>query len=370
MVVRDLQLLFDSWAPKELAWERDNVGLQVGYPDEPVKRILVALDCSDAVIREAVRRKATLIITHHPLLYHPLKSVTGNDPSGRLVLKLVRHGVALFSAHTNLDFTRSGVSIALAERIGLKRTKVLMKSAGTLRKIVVFVPAEHADAVMSAMADSGAGRIGEYESCSFRAEGTGTFRGSAKTKPFLGRAGRLERVNETRLEMIVPRWHSEAVVQAMLAAHPYEEPAYDVYELANGSPDTGAGAIGDLEPPGTLSSFLKHAAKVLHAGMLRYAGDLRQKVHRVAVCGGSGSDLIRAAAQQGADVFMTADMSYHAFQRAEDSLALVDAGHYETEFPVVEKIVSFLQKHVAEVHERVQVYPSKQSLNPVKYYLS
>lgn len=370
MTVRELQEILDRWAPKELAWERDNVGLQVGSPEQPVKRILVALDCTDAVIGEALRLKATLIITHHPLVYHPLKSVTENDPAGRLVLRLARHGVALFSAHTNLDFARSGVSIALAERIGLKHTKILVASRGTQRKVVVFVPRDHADRVMSAMARSGAGHIGEYDLCSFRTEGTGTFRGSAAAKPSIGQTGRLEHVGEVRLEMIVPSWNLDAVISAMRTVHPYEEPAYDVYELSNPSLDTGAGAIGELVPSRTLSSFLRHTAKVLRSGALRYTGDPRRRVRRVAVCGGGGTELIRAAAQQRADAFVTADLGYHAFQRADGALALIDAGHFETEAPIVGKIVTFLQTRLADLRARVHVYASQQSLNPVRYYVT
>ena len=370
MLVKDIQQILELWAPKELAWERDNAGLQIGSLRSSVKRVLVALDVTDGVVDEAKRLRADVIVSHHPLLFHPVRRVDEDDRVGRLLLKLARSGIAVYAAHTNLDFAPSGVSTALAGRLGLSQVEVLAPQRGLLKKIVVFVPASHADKVMASMAAAGAGQIGKYEECSFRMEGTGTFKGKAGSRPYVGKAGRMERVQEIRLEMVVPTWAAARVVAAMHASHPYEEIAYDLYGLENEFPEAGAGAIGNLDRAMSLDAFLGRARRSLGTPALRYAGDSRRRVRRVAVCGGSGSDLLPDAIRRGADAFLTADISYHTFERADGSIALIDAGHYETEQPIVRKVAHYLKSEVARRKERVSVFESKRSRNPVQYHLS
>jgi hypothetical protein len=223
---------------------------------------------------------------------------------------------------------------------------------------------------MTAMARAGAGQIGNYESCSFRTEGTGTFKGSGETKPVTGNPGKLENVKETKLEMIVPSWKLDGVIEAMLSVHPYEEVAYDVYDLANEARDTGAGIIGELERTMTLRTFLKHITKALGLRSVRYTGNDNDRVRRIAVCGGQGDDLLRTAIQRRADVYVTADIGYHTFQQAEGIIALIDAGHFETEVPVVPAIVDHLTRQCIAAKTKVKVCASEQLRNPVRYYLS
>jgi dinuclear metal center YbgI/SA1388 family protein len=369
MRIADIQKIFDEWAPRQLAWERDNTGLLVGSPSQLVKKILVALDVTDRVIDEAAGKKADLLITHHPLMFGSVKSITDNDRTGRLLLRLIRKNIALFSAHTNLDFTRDGVSSTLAKKLNLQNTRVLHKDVRQYNKIVVFVPSSHADKLMAAMAGAGAGSIGAYDSCSFQAEGTGTFRPLKGANPFIGTAGTLERVAETRLEMIVPSWKLNGVLASMRETHPYEEIAYDVYALANIASEYGSGIIGELPKPVKLRAFLQTVRSKLRVPSLRFTGNLNQAVRTIAVCGGSGSELLPVAIQQGADVFLTADAKYHVFQDAEDEIALIDAGHYETEQPVVQQVVSYLSRRCRERKDSVLVLASEYSHNPVQYYM-
>ncbi|MBI1808059.1 MAG: Nif3-like dinuclear metal center hexameric protein [Ignavibacteria bacterium] len=370
MVVRDIQRMVESWAPKEIAWDRDNTGLQVGELERRVRSILITLDVTDEVISEAKRKRATLIISHHPLLFHPLKSVTRDERVGRLIGKLIRSGIALYSAHTNLDFTRGGVSFALAEQIGLHNIGFLMKSQRVQKKIVVFVPPNDVEKVLAAMAAAGAGQIGNYESCAFTSTGKGTFKPKGDARPYVGRVGIREEVEEVRLEMVAPTWKVERVVKAMQEAHPYEEVAYDVYDLTNVSDHYGVGAIGQLHRAVEGRKFLETVSRSLKTSVLRYRGNLNRKIRSVAVCGGSGSDLIPVAVQSGADAFVTADITYHRFEESDLRLLLVDAGHSETEYPVLRKLTQFLRKEIARRKESVQVFRSAVTSNPVHYYLS
>ncbi len=369
MTVGDIQHALEAWAPRELAWERDNVGLLVGSPSRKTRRILVSLDVTDDVLEEARSRRCDFIITHHPLLYHPLRTI-GDDRIGRLVQELLRSNIALFAAHTNLDFTESGVSFALAEQIGVQNPEVLEPRAGALNKITVFVPRDHADSVMNAMESAGAGSIGKYDACSFRCEGVGTFRAGAGAHPYIGKVGRTEFVPEVRLETIAPRWRTGSVIAAVKNVHPYEEVAYDVYPLENMNHRYGAGAIGTLETELSLSAFLQSVRTSLRAVGIRYVGNPRRRIRRVAVCGGAGGELLARAIQCGADAFVTADLTYHVFERADGRIALIDAGHYETEHPIVRKIVDRLKRQAARMKQRIHIFASRRSQNPIRHHPS
>jgi dinuclear metal center YbgI/SA1388 family protein len=367
VTVRDIQELMESWAPLDIAWERDNAGLQTGDPGAGVRGILVALDVTESIVKEALRRGANLIVSHHPLLFRPLRSVTAGTSQERCLGELLRKRVALYSAHTNLDFTRGGTSFALAEALGVATEGFLRTPFRLQSKIVTYVPPSHADAVASAMAAAGAGVIGEYESCSFRGEGQGTFRGGAGSHPAVGRKGNLEHAQEIRLEMVAPRRGVESVVRAMTGAHPYEEIAYDVYPLENASREYGMGAVGTLRRKVPLRTFLATVRRTLNTPALRWSGEPRTPVRRVALCGGSGSDLLGDAIASGAEAFVTADVRYHTYQEAEGRIALVDAGHFETEIPVVAAIVERLRRETLRRGERIPVRAASGSTNPVRW---
>lgn len=327
----------EAWAPPGSAQSYDNVGLQVGDAQRTVDRGLLALDLTPAVIDEAASIGATLIITHHPLLFRPLRQLTTDTLTSRLALRLAEAGIALYSAHTNLDAAPGGVSFALAEHLGLAEIDFLASLDETLYKLATFVPRDAFDAVRSRLAEAGAGRIGDYDACAFASAGTGFFRPGDATNPHIGTTGgELESVEEVKLEVEVARWDLDRVLDALQSAHPYEEVAYDVYPVQQPNSRAGMGTIGRLPDPMPLRDWLQRVATRLDAASLRYVGDASATIERVAVCGGAGSDLIGTARRAGADAFVTADVKYHEFFGAlgrdgAPAMALVDAGHYETE---------------------------------------
>ncbi|MFN0159096.1 MAG: Nif3-like dinuclear metal center hexameric protein [Bacteroidota bacterium] len=367
MTVENVNSFFDEWAPKSIAWEKDNVGLQVGSLSSRVKGIVVALDATEQVVEEARMKKANLLVTHHPLLFNPVRTVTDRNATGRCIAALVRGGISLYSAHTNLDFTRGGTSFALAEILGLRDVDFLSHSYRIGRKVVTFVPSLNVEKVATAMARAGAGRIGNYKECSFQTEGTGIFRGNEESRPAVGKKHARETVKETRLEMVAPVWKVDNVIKAMKESHPYEEVAYDVYPLENTSSDFGMGAIGNLEKPLTMQAFIRRVKRNLHIPAVRSSSIPRKNVRRIAVCGGSGSALTQDAVRAGADVFVTADVKYHSFHDADQRIAVVDAGHYETEIPVMRVVVERLRTWLREHDSGIPVHLARTITNPVTY---
>ncbi len=367
MNVREVQGILEEWAHPSIAWDRDNVGLQVGDPSSGVKGILIALDATEAVVAEAQHLGDNHIVTHHPLLFKPPRSIRTDDATGRMIQNLLGAGISLLSAHTNLDFSRKGTSFALGEVLGLREMSFLHRPYKNQVKIVTFVPAQQVDVVAEAMATAGAGHIGNYDTCSFRTEGTGTFRGSKDSHPTVGTAGSLESVPEVRLEMVAPSMTLAKVIAALKNNHPYEEVAYDVYPTENPDPDHGMGIIGTLEKAVTLKEFIAQVKKALSLPVVRCCGSLSGEVRRVAACGGSGADLLPEAIRQGADVFVTADVKYHSFHDAEGMIALLDAGHFETEFPVVHTLAGRLTQEFHERGEKISVHTVSTSTNPIQY---
>lgn len=330
--VQDLLGLLHSLYPPDLAEEWDNVGLQVGDPAAPVERLMVALDPGPAAVAAAREQGAQLLVTHHPLLFKALRRLTPDDPTGRVVWQAVRDGIAIAAAHTNLDVAADGLNRWLAERLELRGAEPLQPVAGRLCKLVVFVPVDHADAVAEALFAGGAGHVGGYDQCSFRAAGIGTFRPGPDATPFIGTAGRQERVEEVRLETVVPQRRLSRVLERMIKAHPYEEVAYDLIPLANQPADTGLGRIGRLAAPVPLIALADRIKQLLDCRAVRLVGSGERLVGKVAVCGGSGAGLIHEAKRRGAEVLVTGDIKYHEARLAEDlEMALVDAGHFATE---------------------------------------
>jgi dinuclear metal center YbgI/SA1388 family protein len=308
---------------------------------------------------------ADLLVTHHPLLKEGPASFADDDADGKRIASVLRAGLAVYSMHTNFDIVEGGVNDILAQRLGLRDLSVLVPS-GSLRKVVVFVPREHADGVFLAMANAGAGHVGAYSECSFRATGEGTFTAPADAHPALGKAGRANLVEEIRLETTVPREALKRVVEAMKAAHPYEEIAYDVYVLEGARTDVGLGRIGRIDPM-QLDGFAAECARRLNVATVRWAGRPESKVARVAVCGGSGGGFVETARARGADVFVTGDLRYHDSQRAlAMGLALVDAGHQGTEALAVPALAEMVSGALVAVGYtgRVNIYESAPMWRP------
>lgn len=337
VTVADIHRVIEDWAPSATAQSYDNVGLLVGRMSRQVNKVLVALDVTPQVVDEAIEQGADCLLVHHPLIFKPLKRLTDNSLESSLALRLAESGIALYVAHTNLDAARDGVSFQLARDLGVTEPEFLSTLPESIVKVVVYCPVDAADDVRSAMFDAGAGRIGAYSECSFSSAGSGTFKPDNGTNPHIGQAGGpREQVSELRMEMEVARWHLGAVTRAMKSAHPYEEVAYDVIPVEQSYRDAGIGAVGDLPQAVSLGSFLDTVAKALDNPALRVVGDVESKVRRVAVCGGSGSDFIGLAMRSGADVYVTADVTYHRYFEVLDTdgnprMALVNAGHFETE---------------------------------------
>lgn len=358
--------LIEDWAPKPIAWERDNVGLQVGSLQRQVKNVLLCLEVNEKVASEAIKKKCNLIISHHPLLFNPLKKLdTDSNSTSKILELLIKNNITLFSAHTNLDFTKEGVSFQLAKRLGLSNINFLANLSDNQSKIVVFVPESYVEIVAFAMHNAGAGLIGEYSNCSFRTSGTGTFKGSEKSNPKVGQKHKLEKVNEIKLEMIVDSFKVTKVLSALRKVHPYEEIAYDVYPLSNENINYGMGAIGELKSEMSENQFLKFVSKSLHIRNLRFTRGKSTKIKKVAVCGGSGSDLLGKAISIDTDAFITADIKYHTFQDAENRILLIDAGHYETEIPILDEIKKRLEK---TFNKEIRVFKYSGSTNPIVFF--
>jgi dinuclear metal center YbgI/SA1388 family protein len=328
MFVRDVIAAVDGLAPFDLAESWDHVGLQIGAPGDEVHRVLVTLEVDDAVLDEASRRGCDLLLVHHPLIFDPLARLSDDTEAGRLALRAARDGVAVIAAHTNLDKARGGIADVVAGMLGLKATAPLAPAAADSLKLVGFVPADDADLVRKAMFAAGAGVIGEYEHCSWAVAGQATFFGREGTDPTVGVAGRDEAVGELRLEVIFPRRLRRRVTGAYVAAHPYEEPAFDVYPVENEVASLGLGRVGELPSAMPLAAFVAEAAAVLRLPSLRYAGDGERLVKRIAVLPGSGAEAIARGVAQIAEVLVTGDVKYHEARAAQaQGLALVDAPH-------------------------------------------
>lgn len=351
----------EELAPRRLAEEWDNVGLLVGSPMQKVDRVLVTLDVTDAVIDYAIQEGVQMIVAHHPFLFRPMKQIRTDWAQGAMIEKLLINKIAVYAAHTNLDIAEGGVNDVLAERIGLENVEPLsITSRQSLVKLVVFVPQESAEAVRGAIAKAGAGYIGEYSDCAFLTEGTGVFLPREGTNPYIGQQGRLERVPEVRIETIMPEEMSSRVVRAMLRVHPYEEPAYDLYPLKNSGKEYGLGRIGMLREEQPLEQVIDHIKSVLGVPVIKFTGEARQMVHKVAVCGGSGSDLISRAKMRGADLLLTADVKYHEGQKAEETkIAVADAGHYYTEVVVVPVLADYLRQKMTTSKRKAEVITSQ-----------
>ncbi len=368
MTGNDIIKHIEDWAPKSIAWERDNVGLQIGSLNRKVSNIMLCLDVTQNVVDESIRKKCNFIFSHHPLLFHSLKSInTDDDEHSQIIEKLIQNKITLYSAHTNLDFTKDGVSFELAKTLKLKDIKFLESIKSEQYKLVVYIPTDYVDKVSEAIFNSGGGAIGNYSNCSFRSSGTGTFKGSGKSNPSIGEREKLAFVDEVKFEVLVNKPILNKVINAMISAHPYEEAAYDVIPLANENTAYGSGAIGILENELTEKNFLEYVSRKLKTKNLRYAKGQNKKIKTVAVCGGSGSDLFNRAIQKNADAFITADIKYHTFQDAQFKILLIDAGHFETEIhslkAVEEKLIQLMNKKI-----KTNIYKYSGSTNPIIFY--
>ena len=363
----DIVGLLNQLCPPRLAEDWDNIGLQVGDPAAAVSKILVCLDAEEIALQEAVRLGVQLIISHHPLIFNPLKRVTPTEMTGRIVFRAIKENIAIVSAHTNLDRAADGLNDWLAQRLGVIGVAPLEPpESGHYCKLVVYVPLSHEEEVRQAAFAAGAGQIGNYDRCSFNGRGIGTFRGQHDSQPFIGSPGKFETTEEVRFETILPVSLVDKVVSRVLKAHPYEEVAYDLIPLENKRWDIGLGRVGQLEQPVSLQQFAEQVKRELALPAVKMVGELQQTISRVAVCGGTGMSLYPAAIRQGVDCLVTADIKFHEAQRARaEGMALIDASHFATEQIMVGELSKRLRKAFSEKKLNLEVIEMTAEKDPL-----
>lgn len=364
MILRELTNYLEELAPLALQESYDNSGLLVGDPELEIKQALIALDCTEAVLDEAIRLGCNLVITHHPILFKGLKRLTGANYVERTVIKAIQHNIALYAIHTNLDNVMGGVNSKIGKRLGLEEQQILSPKKQLLRKLVVFVPLDHAETLRMALFDAGAGNVGDYDQCSFNVNGIGTFRAGREAKPFVGEIGRRHQEQEERVEVIYPAYLQHSIINALCRVHPYEEVAYDIYTLENAFQQVGSGLIGLLPEPMNPIGFLQFLKEAMGARVIRHTALPTHKVRKVAVCGGSGGFLLQDAIRAGADVFVTADYKYHEFFDADGKIVIADVGHFESEQFTQELLLEIIQNKFPTFAVRL----TEIQTNPINYY--
>ncbi|MCS7028023.1 MAG: Nif3-like dinuclear metal center hexameric protein [Bacteroidia bacterium] len=365
MKVQDLISYLQEVAPAALKEDYDNVGLLIGEEQTEIKGILTALELNHEVINEAKKLNCNVIITHHPIIFRPLKKITLQNYNEQMVYRCIQEGIAVYAMHTNFDHVFKGTNYWLAKSFALSNLKPLRKLQNYYKVIVTFVPTQYVSQVRSALAQSGAGVIGNYTECSYNVQGYGTFRPNQEAQPFSGVKNQLSQEVEVRLEMRFPAYLERQIIKALHQSHPYETPAYHIFaDHSTQELYDGAGIIGELPTSYTPQEFLKVAKQVLKIPFLRYTYTHKKKIQRVALCGGAGSFLISDAVQQNADAFITADITYHTFFDVPASLMLIDGGHYETEQYVAQAIAHI----ISQKFESIPVYSTQVNTNPVLYF--
>ncbi|WP_321331484.1 Nif3-like dinuclear metal center hexameric protein [uncultured Bacteroides sp.] len=363
MKIKEIVSALERFAPLPLQDGYDNAGMQIGLTDAEATGALLCLDVTEAVLNEAIALGYNLIISHHPLIFKGIKSITGKNYVERCILKAIKHDIAIYSAHTNLDNAQGGVSFKIAEKIGLKNIHVLSEKENILLKLITFVPFAQADVVREALFSAGCGCIGDYDSCSFNLEGEGTFRAKEGAKPFCGTVGQLHHEGEVRIETVLPAFKKEEVRKALIVAHPYEEPVYDFYPLLNAWQQSGAGVVGELESSETELDFLNRIKKTFDVGCLKHNRLSGREIRKVALCGGSGAFLLSNAIACNADVFITGEVKYHDYFGCESEILIAEIGHYESEQYTKEIFYSIIR----DLFPNFVLQFSKVNTNPIKY---
>ena len=363
MKIKEIIQALEMFAPLPLQDGFDNAGLQVGLTDAEATGALLCLDVTEAVVDEACMLGFNLIVSHHPLLFKGCKSLTGANYVERCIMKAIKNDIVIYSMHTNLDNAPLGVNYKIAEKIGLKNVRILDPKPDSLLKLVTFVPLKQAEEVRKALFDAGCGCIGNYDACSYNLQGEGTFRAQEGTNPFCGKIGELHHEEEVRIETILPSFKQNTVIKALKAAHPYEEPAFDLYPLQNTWDQVGAGIVGELQEPETETDFLKRIKKTFEVGCVKHSRMNGRLIQKVALCGGSGAFLLPKAVGIHADVFITGEVKYHDYFFYENDILVAEIGHYESEQYTKELI----QTITKEAFPTLEVQLTRVNTNPIKY---
>ncbi len=353
----------EEFAPISLQEHYDNCGVQVGDINQKATGALITFDVTPDAIDEAINSNCNLIISHHPITLSGIKKFTGSSLAEKIVIKAIKNKITIYSAHTNIDKVKNGVSGILANKLGLINQSILAPEKDSLLKIITYVPESHAEIVRNAMFNAGAGHIGNYDSCSYNSVGYGTFRGDEDTNPFVGQKGELHKETEVRIESIAPFFLKNKIINAIINNHPYEEPAFDIYNLANENPKVGLGIVGELEKKLSIEEFLTLLKEKTKSECIRYTNAKVDKIKKVALCGGSGSSFLSNAIHSKADVYVSGDFKYHQFFDGYDKIMIADIGHYESEQFIKELFLEIVTKKIPNFAVRL----SKINSNPIKY---
>jgi dinuclear metal center YbgI/SA1388 family protein len=365
MKLSQLTNYLESIAPLAYQEDYDNAGLIVGNPDQEIRQVLISLDCIEAVVDEAIATNCQVIVSHHPIVFKGLKKFNGKTYVERVVEKAIRNDIAIYAIHTNLDSVLTGVNARICEILGVENCRILAPKHGILKKLVTYVPVSHADQVRNALFTAGAGNIGNYSECSFSAEGSGTFKGNEDSDPYVGEPGVRHTEEELRVETVYPANLESKILMALILAHPYEEVAYDLYVLTNQHQQVGSGMVGELDQPVDAEDFLFGLKEKMHAHVIRHTAFTGKQIKKVAVCGGSGSFLLKHAIAAGADIFITADYKYHEFFDAEGKITIADIGHFESEQFTQQLLHEMIQKKFTALPIRL----TSVNTNPVRYFM-
>ena len=361
--IKDVTDHLEQLAPLRYQESYDNAGLLTGNPNDEVRAVLIALDCTEEVVEDAIIKGCNLIVAHHPIIFKGLKSLTGKNYVERTIIKAIQNNIAIYASHTNLDSVLNGVNTKIADKLELQKQRILVTKPQTLMQLVTFAPVESTEQVLTALHEAGAGNIGEYSNCSFSVTGTGRFTPSENADPTIGQQGIPEQVQENRIEVIFPAYLQGKVMSALKSAHPYEEVAHYLYNLENQNQEVGIGVIGELQQPLSEEHFLEYLKEKMELQGLRYTSVGTKSIKRVAVCGGAGSFLIKDAMRQGADALVTGDVKYHEFFDAESRMMIADIGHYESEVYTKEIFYDTISKKFTNF----AVYLTNVNTNPVRY---
>lgn len=361
--IHEITTLLEQLAPLSYQESYDNAGLQTGDASAEVTGVLVTLDCTEAVLDEAIAKGCNLVVAHHPVIFKGLKQLIGGNYVERTIIKAIQNNIAIYASHTNLDSVLNGVNTKIANKLALNRQRMLVNKPATLMQLVTFVPVESTERVLAALHQAGAGNVGDYSGCSFSVTGTGRFTPSQQANPTIGTLGNPEQVEESRLELIFPANLQGKILAALKQVHPYEEVAHYLYNLENQNQEVGIGVIGELDRELTEEEFLAYLKDKMHLQGLRYTSVGEKKIKKVAVCGGSGSFLIKDALRQGADALVTGDIKYHEFFDADQRMMLADIGHYESEVFTKEIFYAAISKSFSNF----AVLISEVNTNPVRY---
>ncbi len=365
MKINEIVQSLETLAPISYQESYDNAGLITGNDSWECTGILITLDATEEVIKEAIEKKCNLVVAHHPIVFKGMKKITGKTYVEKTIITAIKNDIAIYAIHTNLDNLLQGVNKMIADKIGLIQHSVLQPKEALLKKLITFVPVEFADKVREVLFNGGAGNISKYSECSFNTVGTGTFRPGDLSSPFIGEKGKRQLEKEIRVEVIFPSYLEKKLVIILKEAHPYEEVAYDIFALGNFLSDVGSGLVGILEIEMNEADVLQKLKDVFSLKIIRHTPFTGKKIQKVAVCGGAGIFLLNAAKAAGADLFITSDVKYHEFFDAEGGILLADIGHYESE----QFTTDLLFDHLSQIYPNFAVLKTAMNTNPVRYFL-